>query len=179
MCDKLHFCKQCTNEEVRAWSAGEGHEVPLFGDQAQRRTAISRRVRLIFNLARAGNIDALVSFPEWQTTVRRLKAQGETDVNAIAAKVPETIRRPGHGSNRRSRLKYQKWKVRWSAPFGGAFNNLLKRLEWQVSDRVRAAENQPEQLSASPIPPLATPALGFYNAAAYAASQAQYVSAVY
>ena len=74
MCEGMQFCSGCRNEEVEVWAAGKTHQLPKFGDNAQRATAIRRRQIVFLNALR--NNDNLIVWPEWLIACGRMGVVG-------------------------------------------------------------------------------------------------------
>jgi hypothetical protein len=147
MCVKLKFCSTCVNALVQAWAKGDVHEVPGFGDYAQRNTATELRVERVCELLRAHDFNALEAFPEWNAVRAALKLRPAPGMREVLDQVPYTVRRPGFGVSGRKRRKYRKWLQRWNS--GGAYHHLKEKIRHHLWGVVQAAERERRTLAAA------------------------------
>lgn len=123
------FCGPCVDERVTAWATGLAHDVPTFGDKAQRATAIMKRVSVLFRVIRTSPVGA-VEWPEMRLLDQSLVLNSGMSFKEVLLQIPHGIPAPPRGANKRKRCKYRRRVERFytPTPYASAYNRLWSSL---------------------------------------------------
>jgi hypothetical protein len=124
----MHFCSGCQNEAVKDWVAGRAHNLPTFGDNAQRVTAIRlRRMNFISAITSDGHPGT--SWPEWNMCLERLGITAMTPTEAVEKlPFPRYLMIPRRGMPGAQKRKRYKGIEHWERPFGAGYRHFLRTM---------------------------------------------------